>query len=153
LPTLHEIQPINIISRVNPARARGQGIISAMTDTPTKPAVSPQTVSEPDIKQPWLWNVVLLNDEEHSYEYVIRMVQKLFRHPANKAFLVADRVDKDGRAICLTTHKEHAELKRDQIHAFGRDPLIMSCKGSMSAIIEPAECGGDDDDDADDKKP
>jgi ATP-dependent Clp protease adaptor protein ClpS len=44
-----------------------------------------------------------------------------------------------GRAIVLTTTKEHAELKRDQIHAFGPDPLLPRSKGSMSAIIEPAE--------------
>jgi ATP-dependent Clp protease adaptor protein ClpS len=118
-----------------------------MTDTPTKPVASPQTAGKPETKQPWLWNVVLLNDEEHTYDYVILMVQQLFRHPLNKAFQVAERVDKDGRAICLTTHKEHAELKRDQIHAFGRDERIMACKGSMSAISEPAECGGDDDED------
>ena len=32
---------------------------------------------------------------------------------------------------------EHAELKRDQIHAFGKDPFIKNCQGSMSASIEP----------------
>jgi hypothetical protein len=32
---------------------------------------------------------------------------------------------------------EHAELKRDQIHAFGADRLIARSKGSMSASIEP----------------
>jgi ATP-dependent Clp protease adaptor protein ClpS len=37
----------------------------------------------------------------------------------------------------LTTTKEHAELKRDQIHAYGRDGLIERCKGSMWATIEP----------------
>jgi ATP-dependent Clp protease adaptor protein ClpS len=121
-----------------------------MTDTPTKPAASPQTGTrtdnEPDTKQPWLWNVVLLNDESHTYEYVIRMVQQLFGHGLDRAFGLAQRVDKDGRAICITTHKEHAELKRDQIHAFGRDPLMLTSRGSMSAVIEPAECGGDEDD-------
>jgi ATP-dependent Clp protease adaptor protein ClpS len=30
-------------------------------------------------------------------------------------------------------------LKRDQIHAYGPDPNIPHCKGSMSAEIEPAE--------------
>ena len=35
-----------------------------------------------------------------------------------------------------------AELKRDQIHAYGADPLLERSKGSMSAIIEPAP-GGD----------
>jgi ATP-dependent Clp protease adaptor protein ClpS len=33
---------------------------------------------------------------------------------------------------------EHAELKRDQIHAYGKDPRMERCKGSMSAIIEPS---------------
>ena len=33
---------------------------------------------------------------------------------------------------------ERAELKRDQISAFGRDWRIARCEGSMSAIIEPA---------------
>ena len=29
-------------------------------------------------------------------------------------------------------------LERDRIHGFGADPLIQRCKGSMSALIEPA---------------
>ncbi len=37
----------------------------------------------------------------------------------------------------MTTTMEHAELKRDQIHSFGKDELIPRCKGSMSATIEP----------------
>lgn len=97
-------------------------------------------------KQPWLWNVVLLNDEEHTYEYVIRMVQTIFAHDQEKAFLIAKTVDSQDRAICLTTHKEHAELKRDQILAFGRDPTMSTSKGSMSAVIEPAEFSGEGDD-------
>jgi ATP-dependent Clp protease adaptor protein ClpS len=115
----------------------------ASTQTTPKPDVKPRN----DTGQPRQWNVVLLDDEDHTYEYVIRMMQGLFAHPVEKAFKIAQTVDKDGRAICLTTHKEHAELKRDQILAFGRDPLMATCKGSMSAIIEPAEFGGEDGDD------
>jgi ATP-dependent Clp protease adaptor protein ClpS len=48
-------------------------------------------------------------------------------------------VDKTGKAICLTTTKEHAELKVEQIHAYGGDPLIPRCQGAMSATIEPVE--------------
>ena len=48
-------------------------------------------------------------------------------------------VDTTGRVILLTTTKEHAELKRDQIHGFGKDFLLARSKGPMSAIIEPAE--------------
>ena len=106
-----------------------------------------QTHAETDTDQPIPWNVVLLDDDEHSYEYVIRMMQELFGHPLERAFKVAKTVDTEGRVVCLTTHKEHAELKRDQILASGRDPLMAESKGSMSAIIEPAEFGGEDDDD------
>lgn len=117
---------------------------------PPKPAPRPTRRTRPQDKpktdQPVPWNVVLLDDDDHSYEYVIVMVQELFACPIEKAFAIAKAVDTDGRAVCLTTHKEHAELKRDQVLAFGKDPLIAGCKGSMSAIIEPAEFGGDDDD-------
>ena len=44
----------------------------------------------------------------------------------------------DGAEI-VRLSKEHAELKRDQIHAYGKDDLIAGCKGSMSASIEPVE--------------
>ena len=52
-----------------------------------------------------------------------------------KSFEIAAEVDDSGRAICLTTTLEHAELKRDQIHAFGKDDLIAQCKGSMYSTI------------------
>lgn len=85
------------------------------------------------------YHVILWDDDDHSYEYVIIMMKKVFGHGVEKGFKIAQTVDSEGRAICLTTTLEHAELKRDQIHAFGRDPLIDRCQGSMSATIEPAE--------------
>ena len=57
---------------------------------------------------------------------------------AELEFFFAKTVDEDGRAIVLTTTKEHAELKRDQIHAFGKDHLEAS-KGSMWSTIEASE--------------
>lgn len=85
------------------------------------------------------YHVVLLDDDDHSYEYVIEMLTALFRHSRAKAFRMAVMVDMAGRVIVDTTTKERAELKRDQIHAFGPDPLIPYSQGSMSAVIEPAE--------------
>ena len=111
------------------------------------PETRTKTDTRTDTDEPVPWNVVLIDDDEHSYEYVVRMMQELFGHNFDKAFKVAQTVDKDGRAVCLTTHKEHAELKREQILAFGRDKLMAESKGSMTAVIEPAEFGGDDDED------
>lgn len=108
---------------------------------------SPKTLrerAETEPEQPRLWHVVLLDSDDHSYEYVIRMIVTLFRRTPADAYSIARTVDGDGRAICLTTHKEHAELKREQIHAFGADPLIARCRGAMRASIEPAESVVDD---------
>jgi ATP-dependent Clp protease adaptor protein ClpS len=88
-------------------------------------------------KQQPRYNVILWNDDDHSYEYVIAMLMKLFGHPLETGYQMAVEVDTQGRAIVLTTTLEHAELKRDQIHAYGKDALIRNCKGSMQATIQP----------------
>ncbi|GIW93328.1 MAG: ATP-dependent Clp protease ClpS [Pirellulaceae bacterium] len=97
----------------------------------TKPEQRPR-------KQP-RYNVVLWDDDDHTYDYVIRMMRQLFGYSLERAYEIACEVDTVGRVVCLTTTLEHAELKRDQIHAFGKDPLIPRCKGSMYATIEPVE--------------
>ena len=102
-------------------------------DSATAVATRPVPTSR-DLEQ---WNVVLLDDDQHTYTYVIEMMIQLFGMNTEAATLVAQRVDEDGRAVCMTTHKEHAELKRDQIHACRKDHRISSCAGSMSALLEP----------------
>ena len=102
-------------------------------------AARPRERTERATKRQPPYNVVLWNDEDHSYEYVILMLESLFGYPLEKGFLMAKEVDTQGRVIVLTTTMEHAELKRDQIHAYGKDDLIAECKGSMKATIEAAE--------------
>ncbi len=109
-----------------------------MSETITLPEVARPKPKEQTRRQP-PYNVILLDDDYHTYEYVIGMLMQLFGHSREKAFQMAKEVDTTGRVIVLTTTREHAELKRDQIHAFGPD-LFSSrkCEGSMSAVIEPA---------------
>ena len=89
------------------------------------------------------YHVVLWDSDDHSYEYVIRMLKELFGYPFERGYQMAKEVDTTGRVIVLTTTREHAELKRDQIHAYGPDKTIARCKGSMYATVEPADDGGD----------
>lgn len=123
--------------------------MSASVEKPasTRPRAARRTEEEREPKQPHLWNVVLIDDDDHTYEYVMAMMQELFGHPVERGFKIAQRVDSDGRAVCLTTHLEHAELKRDQILAYGKDPLLTRSAGSMTAVLEPAEFEGDDSND------
>jgi ATP-dependent Clp protease adaptor protein ClpS len=85
------------------------------------------------------YNVILLDDDDHSYEYVIEMLGKIFAHTPETGYQMAKKVDSTGRVIVYTTHKEKAELKQDQIHAYGKDVRMERSAGSMSAVIEPAE--------------
>ena len=111
----------------------------------SEPVTLPEPKTRPREKQKVRrqppYNVILLNDDDHTYEYVIRMLKELFGYPETKGFKMAEEVDRTGRAVVLTTSLEHAELKRDQIHAYGPDKGIERCKGSMSATIEAEPSG------------
>lgn len=85
------------------------------------------------------YHVLLWDDDDHSYEYVIRMLKELFGHPEEKGFQLAKAVDSVGRVVVLTTTKEHAELKQEQVHSYGKDDTIATCQGSMTATIEESE--------------
>ena len=95
-----------------------------------------ETITETITLPPY--HVVLLNDEDHSYEYVIEMLGRLFGHPPEKAYQMAIEVDRTGRVIVDTTHRERAELKQAQIHRYGPVHRLPPSKGSMRASVEPA---------------
>src|SRR5262249_49183431 len=108
-----------------------------------EPPIDPTTGRKPH-KKPRrarlpLYNVVLINDEEHSLEYVVEMLQSIFNYPVETGFQLADDVDRRGRVVVYTAHREHAELKKEQIDEFGIDPRVEECEGSMRAVVEPAE--------------
>lgn len=85
------------------------------------------------------YNVLLWDSDDHSYEYVERMLKELFGYTSEECFELAKTVDTEGKVVVLTTTQEHAELKRDQILAYGKDASMKNCKGSMYATIESAE--------------
>jgi ATP-dependent Clp protease adaptor protein ClpS len=101
-------------------------------------SAQPQQEKGQKLKGQLPYNVILLNDDEHSFVYVVRMLKMLFGYTPELGYRMALEVHTTGRAIVATMDLEQAELKRDQIHAFGPDPLVRRCKGSMSALIEPA---------------
>jgi ATP-dependent Clp protease adaptor protein ClpS len=103
-----------------------------------KPATLPEVdVTRREEMVP-LYRVVLLDDNDHTYDYVIEMLQKLFIFTLQEAFRHAQEVDTRGRTILLTCELPQAEFARDQIHAYGPDPRLERSKGSMSAVVEPA---------------
>lgn len=109
-------------------------------DAATVAVADPQveTCKKTEAKRQPPYHVVLWDDDQHTYEYVVRMMQRLFRTSVQRGYEVASAVDNKGKAVCLTTTLEHAELKRNQIMAFGADKLIASSAAGMRATVEPA---------------
>jgi ATP-dependent Clp protease adaptor protein ClpS len=85
-----------------------------------------------------LYHVILLNDDDHTYDYVVEMLQKIFGFSASRAFRHAVEVDTQGTTILHSCGLEEAEQKRDRIHAYGPDWRLPRSVGSMAALVEPA---------------
>ena len=91
---------------------------------------------DPDLDAPW--NVVLLDDDHHTYDYVIIMLMEIFGYDLQKSYKMTVEVDTKKRVIVWTGHRELAEMKQEQIHEYGPDWRMKSSKGPMSAILERA---------------
>jgi ATP-dependent Clp protease adaptor protein ClpS len=108
-------------------------------ETVTTPRITtPQFESTEDPAKNPLYRVVLLDDDDHTYDYVIEMLQKIFIFTLEQALQHAQEVDAMGRTILITCELPQAEFARDQVHGYGRDWRLPRSKGSMSAVVEPA---------------
>jgi len=112
--------------------AVAEPIVTTQTAPKSRTDVKTQTRRQPP------YHVVILNDEEHTFDYVIELLTKLFAHPKKEAVALTWRIHLSGRAVVYTTHKEKAELKRDQVLAYGPDPRMSVSKSSLGCYIEPA---------------
>ena len=114
---------------------------------PTRPATKPTPARRPegaDEASPQfepLYNVVLIDDDDHTYQYVISMLCTLFRMGFEMAYMMACAVDSEGRVVVHTADRDEAASKRDQIRSFGPDPLLLRSTRSMHAVIEPLTGG------------
>ena len=105
-----------------------------------EPIVRPKNTKKHESKtkrQP-PYNVILLNDDDHTVEYVVALCQKVFGYPVAMGVQIAAEVHVKKRCILWTGSLELAELKQEQIHSLGKDELVDRCQGSMSAILEAA---------------
>lgn len=80
-----------------------------------KPAPVRQTKRQPQ------YQVIVLNDDLHTFEYVIDALCRICGHSAQEAYRLAVEIDTQGMAAVWRGAMEVAELKRDQIIGFGTD--------------------------------
>ena len=90
--------------------------------------------SDPIVKRPPLYHVVLLNDDYTPMEFVIYVLQSFFGFDKEKATQIMLSVHTKGKGICGVFTREVAETKSMHINNFAQQnehPLISE--------IEPAE--------------
>jgi ATP-dependent Clp protease adaptor protein ClpS len=88
------------------------------------------------------YNVILENDDHHSFQFVVEVLIKALGYTLERSFQLTHEADSTGRAVVWTGPKEVAELKADQIRTF---PEIRASDGKnlgpLGCTIEPAPGG------------
>src|SRR5207237_7828700 len=103
----------------------------------TTPATDIENSTKDELSK--LYHVIILNDDEHTFDYVIEMLQAVFTIPYATALAHTMEADATGSSIVMTTALEEAKQKRDQIHAYGPDWRMPQSRGSVTALVEPAD--------------
>ncbi len=111
-------------------------VAEPIVTTETAPKSATGTTVETRRQPPY--HVIIVNDEEHTFDYVIELLTALFAHPLDTAKALTWKIHNTGRAIVYTTHREKAELKREQVLGYGPDPRMSISKGPLECYIEPA---------------
>jgi len=97
-----------------------------------------QTADAARPKQQPPYAVILFNDEEHTFQYVIETLMKVFGYPQEKSYSLTLQVHNDGKGIVWSGSREVAELKRDQIRAAGPDfYAAKKVDFPLGAVVEP----------------
>jgi ATP-dependent Clp protease adaptor protein ClpS len=84
------------------------------------------------------YNVILENDDHHSFEFVIEVLRKALGYLEPKAFELTDLAHRTGRAVVWTGPKEVAELKMEQMLSFHEIRADGKKLGPLGVTIEPA---------------
>lgn len=116
-----------------------------MTRAASPPAVLPaRPDAEIDEKVRRLppYHVILLNDDDHSFEFVVHVLRQVFGYELEKAYTLTMEAHQQGRAVVWTGSKEVAELRVEQITTFHETRQFDNRKlGPLGCVIEPAPGG------------
>jgi ATP-dependent Clp protease adapter protein ClpS len=121
-----EESPKSGADSASPAGGAGAGKTGTATAKPKRAAKAAPKQKPPQMLPPW--NVLLHNDDKNTQPFVVHTILELTTLKEQDAKLRTKEAHETGVALLLTTHKERAELYKDQFESKG-----------LVVTIEPAE--------------
>ena len=70
---------------------------------------------DPEVKEPPMYQVILLNDDYTPMEFVVYILQFIFNHDHEKATQIMMAVHTRGKGVCGIFPKEIAEMKSHEV--------------------------------------
>ena len=83
--------------------------------------------SRPELKKPPLYKVVLINDDYTPMEFVVHILESIFKHNREQATQIMLHVHKLGKGVCGIYTRDVAETKVLQVNNYSREnkhPLL-----------------------------
>jgi ATP-dependent Clp protease adaptor protein ClpS len=112
-------------------------VSNAPSDPDVGVSTKPREREETRTRQLPPYNVILENDDHHSFEFVMEVLRKVLGCTTERAFQLTEQAHTSGRAIIWTGSKEVAELKVEQVRSFHE--MRGSVKlGPLTCTLEPA---------------
>lgn len=79
----------------------------SQTETIVKPKVAVRT----DVKPPSLYNVIYMNDNVTTMEFVVETLKTIFHHTEERAHEITHKIHEEGSSVVSTLPYEIAEQK------------------------------------------
>lgn len=89
--------------------------------TSTDTIVKPKIAINPNVTEPSLYNVIYMNDDQTSMEFVIESLRSVFNYNEDDAMNLTLKIHEEGSAIVATLPYEMAEQKGIEVTLLARN--------------------------------
>lgn len=106
--------------------------------TPNAPYELPAEDESQDQPEPELFGLVLLNDDTHTFDYVITVLHNVFGISAEAGYAMAETIHLHGWRVIFTGSWQEVVQKRAEVLACGPDPRMPNSTGPLNVEIHEA---------------
>lgn len=87
----------------------------------TESKIKPRTRTKQEVKEPSLYNVIYLNDDVTTMEFVVASLESIFNYTNEQAKEITVKIHEDGSAVVATLPYEVAEQKGVEVTLLARN--------------------------------